>query len=313
MTRQLTIAFAGTPHFAVPALRTLLDGRHRVRVVYTQPDRPAGRGRRLTASPVKELALAAGIPVEQPRSLGAEADQQVLARYAPDVIVVVAYGLLLPPAVLNVPALGCVNIHASLLPRWRGAAPIQRAIEAGDVETGVTIMLMDRGLDTGPVLERVATPIGPRETAGALHDRLASIGAATLLTSLDRLAAGTSTPQAQPDEGVTYARKIAKDEGRLDFARSAVELDRQIRAFNPWPIAETTLRGVQLRVHAAEPVARSSEVPPGTVIAVEAPGILVATGRDLLALTQVQLAGRKVIAARELAHSANPVGEMLGR
>jgi methionyl-tRNA formyltransferase len=313
MTRQLAIVFAGTPRFAVPALETLLKGPHRVVAVYTQPDRPAGRGRRLTASPVKELALAAGVPVEQPARLRGEAEVRALAGYAPDVMVVVAYGLLLPLSVLEVPALGCVNIHASLLPRWRGAAPIQRAIEAGDLETGVTIMSMDQGLDTGPILDRVVTPIGPHDTAGALHDRLASIGAAELARSLERLAAGTLIPQAQSDEGATYARKIEKEEARLDFARPAVELDRQIRAFNPWPIAETTLRGVQLRIHAAEPVERPSAAAPGTVVAVEAPGMLVATGRDLLALRQVQLAGRRVVTARELAHATSPLGEILGR
>ncbi|MDB6087927.1 MAG: Methionyl-tRNA formyltransferase [Gammaproteobacteria bacterium] len=247
----LRVAFAGTPDFAVPALEALLRSGHRVVGVLTQPDRPKGRGRQIAASPVKTAALAHGIPVSQPQSLKAEADRVELAAWRPDVLVVVAYGLILPRAVLALPRFGCINIHASLLPRWRGAAPIQRAILAGDTETGVTIMLMDVGLDTGPMLLQERVPITASDTGGSLHDRLAALGASALLEGLDKHAAGTLAAVPQPSEGVTYAAKIEKAEALIDWTRDARAIERQIRAFNPWPIAETRLDGEQLRVFAA--------------------------------------------------------------
>ncbi|HSN71309.1 MAG TPA: methionyl-tRNA formyltransferase [Steroidobacteraceae bacterium] len=312
MTRQLAIVFAGTPEFAIPPFEALQKGPHRVVAAYTQPDRPAGRGQRLTESPVKSAAIAAGIPVEQPTTLRDPAAVQRLGEYAPDLIVVVAYGSLLPASVLAVPRLCCVNIHASLLPRWRGAAPIQRAIEAGDAETGVCIMQMDEGLDTGPVFARVATPIGPRETAGSLHDRLAELGAAALVETVKRLAAGDAPAEPQPAAGITYAHKIRKEEALLDFGRSALELDRLIRAFNPWPVAETRFRGSQLRIFAAEPVETDASGPPGQVLASDERGLLVATGCGVLALRSVQLAGRRRVGALDFAHAARPVGVVLG-
>ncbi|NLG77827.1 MAG: methionyl-tRNA formyltransferase, partial [Xanthomonadaceae bacterium] len=235
MSSPFSIVFAGTPEFSVPTLKALLDSRHRVAAVYTQPDRPAGRGRQLTASPIKRVALEHGIHVEQPATLKDAAAVARLASFSADLMIVVAYGLLLPQSVLDTPRLGCVNVHASLLPRWRGAAPIQRAILAGDRETGVTIMQMDAGLDTGPMLLQRSTPIAERETSATLHDRLAAIGAEALLDALDSLP--QIVPQAQPDEGVTYAAKIRKEEARIDWSRSASEIDRMVRAFDPWPVA----------------------------------------------------------------------------
>jgi len=313
LTRELAIVFAGTPEFAVPALASLLGGPHRVVAVYTQPDRPAGRGRPLTESPIKRVARDAGVVVEQPATLKDSGTQTTLASYCPDVVVVVAYGLLLPRPVLSIPGLGCVNIHASLLPRWRGAAPIQRAIQAGDASSGVSIMLMDQGLDTGPLLRVVATPIGPRETAGLLHDRLAQLGAAALAAELDALANGRSRPQPQPDDGATYAHKIRKEEALLDFGRPAVELDRQIRAFNPWPVAETRLRGKQLRILEAEPIEHDSGEPPGTVLAADSAGLIVATGGGVLVVKRLQLASRKPVLAGDFANAVEAVGVVLGQ
>jgi methionyl-tRNA formyltransferase len=247
----LRIAFAGTPDFAVPALEALLGSTHTVVGVLTQPDRPKGRGRQIAASPVKARALAHGIPVSQPQTLKDEAGRAELVAWRPDALVVVAYGLILPRAVLTLPRLGCLNIHASLLPRWRGAAPIQRAILAGDTRTGVTIMLMDPGLDTGPMLLNEEVPIGPMDTGGSLHDRLAAVGASAVLEALDGHAQGTLSPVPQPLEGVTYAAKIDKAEAVIDWSQDALRIERQVRAFNPWPIAETRLEGEQLRVFEA--------------------------------------------------------------
>ena len=248
MPAPLKIVFAGTPDFSVPALDALLTSGHDVIAVYTQPDRPAGRGRKLTASPVKARALEHGIPVHQPLSLKRPEEQERLAALAPDVMVVVAYGLLLPPAVLAIPRLGCVNIHASLLPRWRGAAPIQRAILAGDAETGVTLMQMEKGLDTGPMLATVRCPIGPDDTAETLHDRLAALGAGALVPTLERLDRGEITAEPQDDTQACYAAKLDKAEAVLDWRRPAVELERQVRAFNPWPVAQTGFQERVLRV-----------------------------------------------------------------
>ena len=247
----LRIAFAGTPDFSVPALEALLKAGHSVVGVLTQPDRPKGRGRQIAASPVKAAAIAHGIPVSQPLSLKDEAGRADLLAWQPDALVVVAYGLILPPAALSIPRLGCINIHASLLPRWRGAAPIQRAILAGDATSGVTIMLMDIGLDTGPMLLRKEVPIEAHETGGSLHDRLSVLGGAALIEALEGHAAGTLRAIPQPAEGITYAAKLEKAEALIDWTRDAIEIERQVRAFNPWPVAETRLDGEQLRVFEA--------------------------------------------------------------
>jgi methionyl-tRNA formyltransferase len=312
VSRSLAIVFAGTPDFAIPTLAALVASRHRVAAVLTQPDRPAGRGRHLTSSPVAALAREHGLPLEQPATLKTPDVLDRLAAHAPDLLVVVAYGLRLPPALLGLPQLGCVNVHASLLPRWRGAAPIQRAIAAGDLQTGISIMLMDAGLDTGPVIDTAVIPIGPRETAGSLHDRLARLGAERLMLAVEAIVAGTAAPRAQPSIGATYAPRILKEEGRLDFARGAVELDRLIRAFNPWPVAETRWRGRQLRIWEAVPLAESADAPAGVVVACDPAGIRVACGAGSLAVTRLQLEGRKPLAAAEFANAFDLRGEALG-
>lgn len=320
MTSPLRIVFAGTPEFSVPALEALHAAGHRVVAVYTQPDRPAGRGRAVAASPVKQRALALGVPVEQPATLRTPEAQAALAAYAPDVMVVVAYGLILPQAVLDIPRLGCLNIHASLLPRWRGAAPIQRAVLAGDERTGVTIMQMDAGLDTGPELLRRELAIGERETAGQLHDRLAPLGAQAIVEAVAGRAAGELHAQPQPDHGATYAAKIRKEEARIDWSRPALELDRLVRAFNPWPIAETTLGGTQVRVWEArpwEPAPDAGATPIGSSLlpgaVVDVPGrIVVATGEGALELLTLQWPGRKPVSAREFLNSRPLAGARFG-
>lgn len=308
---SMRIVFAGTPEFAVPTLRALLAGAHPVVAVYTQPDRPAGRGRRLRASPVKEVALAHDIPVEQPLTLKTPEAQTALAAYRPDLLVVVAYGLILPQAVLDLPTRGCVNVHASLLPRWRGAAPIQRAILAGDRETGVTLMRMEAGLDTGPMLAKAACPIGPSDTAADLHDRLAAMGGDLLAASLEALFAGTLREERQDDALATYAAKLDKAEAELDWRRPAAELLRRVNAFNPWPVAQTGLRDQVLRVWRAERIAGSGD--PGNILRAGRDGVDVACGEDCLRLLEVQLPGGRRIAAADLANSQAPlVGVRLG-
>ena len=296
----------------MPALEALLASRHRVLAVYTQPDRPAGRGQQVAMSAVKQCALRHQLAVEQPQTLKDPAAVERLAQWSADLMVVVAYGLLLPKAVLETPRLGCVNIHASLLPRWRGAAPIQRAIQAGDKESGVTIMQMDVGLDTGPMLLERVTPLDPRETAASLHDRLAALGAAAIIEAIEAIAAGVASPREQPKEGATYAAKIRKEEALIDWSRAAVDIDRQVRAFNPWPIAETRLNGQQLRVWEAVPLANQSSAAPGTVISTSTAGIEVATGAGTLQLTRVQAAGRKAMPAADFLKANRPEGAVLG-
>ncbi len=303
-TTSLNIVFAGTPDFAATHLAALIDSPHRLIAVYTQPDRPAGRGKRLQASPVKALALREGLSVHQPHSLKDPAEQERLAVLAPDVLVVVAYGLILPPAILAAPRRGCINVHASLLPRWRGAAPIQRAIEAGDARTGTTIMQMDAGLDTGDMLAQAECPIGPETTAASLHDALADLGAPLLIDVLGDLEAFQRDARKQPDAGVTYAEKIKKSEALLDWSRSAEALDRQIRAFNPSPVCYTELHGERLRVWACTAVSEAaSGHDPGTVIAASEAGLLVQCGDGQLAITRLQLPGGRPLEVAQVLHS----------
>ncbi|MCW0412337.1 methionyl-tRNA formyltransferase [Xanthomonas sacchari] len=295
----MKLVFAGTPDFAVPSLRAAAQ-RHEVVAVYTQPDRPAGRGRGLTPSPVKLEAVARGIPVLQPQTLRAPETLQALRALQPDLIVVVAYGLILPKAVLAIPTHGCWNVHASLLPRWRGAAPIQRAIEAGDSETGVCLMQMEAGLDTGPVLLSQRTPIGADETGGQLHDRLAALGAQVLADGLGLLRAGLR-PVAQPqsEAGVTYAHKLDKAQARLDWQQPAAQLARQVRAFDPWPVAEAVLAGERVRVHGAIALDLAHAQQPGTVLTASKQGIDIACGQGALRLRVLQRDGGKAITAAD--------------
>ncbi|MCE8033856.1 MAG: methionyl-tRNA formyltransferase [Halomonas sp.] len=306
MSRSLRVIFAGTPDFAAASLRALLESRHKVVAVYTQPDRPAGRGRKLTASPVKSLALEHGLPVLQPETLKSAEVQAELAAFDADIMVVVAYGLILPQAVLDIPRLGCLNVHASLLPRWRGAAPIQRAIEAGDGESGVTIMQMDAGLDTGDMLLVRRTPITAATTGGELHDTLAELGGEALVEALDALAGEGLAATPQPVEGVTYAAKLSKTEAELDFSRPAVELAAKVRAFNPWPVAWCVCGDERLRLLMAEAAPRHEGEPavvPGTLLEPEADALRIACGpqgNEVLRVTRAQLPGGKPLPARDL-------------
>jgi len=295
----MRLVFAGTPDFAVPSLRAAA-ARGEVVAVYTQPDRPAGRGRGLAASPVKQEAQRLGLPVLQPDTLRTMEARRALRALQPDLMVVVAYGLLLPPKVLEIPTHGCWNVHASLLPRWRGAAPIQRAIEAGDAETGVCLMQMEKGLDTGPVLLSQATPIGEHETGGQLHARLADLGAQVLADGLALLRAGVRpTPQPQPAEGATYAHKLDKAEARLDWTQPADVLARKVRAFEPWPVAEAELAGERLRIHGAVALPLAHGAAPGSVLFAGKAGIDVACGEGALRIRSLQRAGGKVITAAD--------------
>ena len=296
-TGGLRVAFAGTPEFAACALEAILAVGYDVPLVLTQPDRPAGRGMKLTPSAVKQLALARGIAVDQPEKLRTEEQRARLAACAPDLLVVAAYGLILPKAVLELPRLGCLNIHASLLPRWRGAAPIHRAIEAGDAETGITIMQMDEGLDTGAMLLRRALPIAADDTTASLHDRLAALGGECIVEALGALAGGGLAATPQPAEGVTYAAKIGRAEADIDWSRPAAEIERAMRAFDPFPGAVSTLRDTAVKCWKAQVVAGEGE--PGRVLAVDADGIVVACGRDALRCTVLQRPGSKRLPAGE--------------
>ena len=305
---HLTLAFAGTPEFSVPALDAIAGLPHRLAGVFTQPDRPAGRGRELTASPVKRRALELGLPVFQPENFKGEAARELLAALHVDALIVVAYGLILPAAVLALPRLGCLNIHASLLPRWRGAAPIERAILAGDRETGISIFRMEEGLDTGPVYAMRPFQIGPATTAPQLHRQLAELAADMVPAVVEGIATGTLSAQPQPDAGVTYARKLARDEGRLNFTEPAELVERRLRALNPAPGCWCEARGERLSLLAGRVVAASG--PPGTVIALP---LTIACGSDAIGITQVQRAGRRPISADELQRGfALPLGTVLG-
>jgi methionyl-tRNA formyltransferase len=317
---RLRVVFAGTPEFAAISLSALLESQHEVVAVYTQPDRPAGRGRKLSPSPVKQLALEHGLPVYQPQTLKNDAAQAELAALNADIMVVVAYGLLLPQAVLDIPARGCINVHASLLPRWRGAAPIQRAIEAGDSVSGVTIMQMDAGLDTGAMLSEVRTPITPRTTGGDLHDRLAIQGANALVNVLDGLITDSVNATPQPKEGVTYAAKLSKAEAELDFDQPAHQLASKIRAFNPWPVAWCALGDDRLRLLMANvEEGEHPPSPPGTLLDHGDDHLRVACGeegRDVLCVNNAQLPGGKAMAVRDLLnarHARLSAGIRLGK
>ena len=312
MAAGLKIIFAGTPEFAAASLAALLGSEHEVIAVYTQPDRPAGRGRKLAASPVKALALEHHLPVLQPVSLRDEAVQQELAALNADVMVVVAYGLILPKPVLAAPRLGCINVHASLLPRWRGAAPIQRAILAGDAETGVTIMQMDKGLDTGDMLHIVRCPIEPTDTAEILHDRLAGLGSAALLDTLEMIAQGKAQPVGQDDAQANYAEKLQKAEALIDWRRSAEQLSRTVRAFNPWPVAFTRFDEKNLRIWLAEALPDSTDATPGAVLAESRAGIDVATGDGILRVQQLQMPGGKALSAEQFLNAHSLLGVQLG-
>jgi methionyl-tRNA formyltransferase len=316
----LRVAFAGTPEFALPALAALAD-RHEIVGVLTQPDRPQGRGRQLGVSPVKEAALARGLKLAQPVTLKSAEGRAPLVKWAPDVLVVVAYGLILPQAALAIARHGSLNIHASLLPRWRGAAPIQRALLAGDTHTGVTIMRMEEGLDTGPMLLRRRVPIAATATGGSLHEQLAALGATLITEALDALERGTLAAEPQPEAGVTYAAKIDKSEARIDWDEDAEAIGRKVRAFSPWPVAETLFSGQQLRIHAAHPLpgedanecrsdAKSSEN--GSIIAIRDDYFAVRCARGVLAVTEVQLPGRRRIAALDFSHGHALLGQRLG-
>ena len=295
----MRIVFAGTPEFAVSSLRAAAR-HHEVVAVYTQPDRPAGRGRGLAPSPVKLEAVARGIPVYQPETLKDEAAQQQLRDLQPDLMVVVAYGLILPKVVLTIPTHGCWNVHGSLLPRWRGAAPIQRAIQAGDSKTGVCLMQMEAGLDTGPVLLHQELPIAATDTGGQLHDKLAELGAQVLSDGLGLLRAGIKPiARPQPEQGVTYAHKLDKAEAKLDWAQDAEALARTVRAFNPWPIAEALLAGERVRIHGAVALDVAHGQAPGTVLAAGREGIDIACGQGALRLRVLQREGGKAITAAD--------------
>lgn len=303
MSDSLRIIFAGTPDFAARHLDALLSSEHEIVGVFTQPDRPAGRGKKLMPSPVKVLAEEKGLPVFQPSSLRQAENQQLVAELNADVMVVVAYGLILPKAVLDMPRLGCINVHGSLLPRWRGAAPIQRALWAGDVQTGVTIMQMDVGLDTGDMLYKLACPITAEDTSATLYDKLAALGPRGLIETLQHLAQGTAQPQVQDEALVTYAEKLSKDEARMDWSLSAEQLERCIRAFNPWPMSWFVIDEQPVKVWKASVLPSSTQAEPGTIVDASKSGIQVATADGILNLESLQPAGKKAMSAQDLLNS----------
>ena len=303
MSDSLRIIFAGTPDFAAHHLDALLASAHQVVGVFTQPDRPAGRGKKLMPSPVKVLAQEHNVPVFQPASLRPAENQQLIADLNADVMVVVAYGLILPKAVLDMPRLGCINVHGSLLPRWRGAAPIQRSLWAGDAETGVTIMQMDVGLDTGDMLYKLSCPITAQDTSATLYDKLAGLGPQGLLETLRQLATGEAQPEVQDDTLVTYAEKLSKEEARLDWRLPAEQLERCIRAFNPWPVSYFIIDEQPVKVWKASVLETESSAVPGTILDAGKQGIQIATARGVLNIEELQPAGKKAMKAHELLNS----------
>jgi len=294
------LVFAGTPDFAATALKALIAAGHTIVGVYSQPDRPAGRGRKLQPSPVKQVALDHEIPVFQPETLKTPEARKQLADLNPDVMIVAAYGLILPKAVLDIPTHGCLNIHASLLPRWRGAAPIQRAIAAGDAETGITIMQMDEGLDTGAMLLKSLTAIDDSDTGGSLHDRLAELGGNAIIKALELLQKDELTGEPQNDELACYASKLSKTEGHIDWATDAIAIERLVRAFNPWPGTYTDLGDQRIRIHEARALVTTSDGLPGTVVQRDREGIDIACGNGTLRITRLQLPGSRAQSVNDL-------------
>ncbi len=303
MSTSLRIIFAGTPDFAARHLDALLSSGHQVVGVFTQPDRPAGRGKKLMPSPVKVLAEEHGLPIFQPASLRPQENQHLVADLNSDVMVVVAYGLILPKAVLDMPRLGCINVHGSLLPRWRGAAPIQRSLWAGDADTGVTIMQMDVGLDTGDMLYKLSCPITDEDTSATLYDKLAELGPKGLIDTLQQLADNRVQPEVQDEALVTYAEKLSKEEARLDWSLPAAQLERCIRAFNPWPMSWLEIDGQPVKVWQASVIAGPVNAAPGTIIEANKQGIQVATVEGILNLESLQPAGKKAMSAQDLLNS----------
>ncbi len=315
MSQSLRIVFAGTPDFAARHLAALLSSEHEVIAVYTQPDRPAGRGKKLTASPVKNIALEHDIPVYQPVNFKSDEAKQELKDLNADIMVVVAYGLLLPQAVLDTPKLGCINVHGSILPRWRGAAPIQRSIWAGDAETGVTIMQMDIGLDTGDMLKIATLPIEATDTSTTMYDKLAELGPEALVDCLGDIAAGKANPVKQDDEQANYASKLSKDEAKIDWSQDAAFIERCVRAFNPWPMSFFSVEENNIKVWQSRVEASATEAPTGTILKADKTGIYVATGNATLVLEQIQIPGKKAMPVSDVLNSKASwfeVGSILG-
>lgn len=303
MSKPLKIVFAGTPDFAARHLAALLSSEHEVIAVYTQPDRPAGRGKKITASPVKTLAIEHNIPVYQPENFKSDQDKQDLASLKADLMVVVAYGLLLPQAVLDTPKLGCINVHGSILPRWRGAAPIQRSIWAGDEQTGVTIMQMDIGLDTGDMLKIATLPIEPQDTSASMYDKLAELGPKALIDCLGEIANESASAEKQDDDQANYAEKLSKEEARIDWSDDAKHIERCVRAFNPWPISHFVAGDKSIKVWQSKVVQQDTNQAPGTIIQADKTGIYVSTGKDILVLEQLQVPGKKAMSIQDILNS----------
>ncbi|WP_045386069.1 methionyl-tRNA formyltransferase [Vibrio rotiferianus] len=303
MSQSLRIVFAGTPDFAARHLAALLSSEHEVIAVYTQPDRPAGRGKKLTASPVKTIALEHDIPVYQPENFKSDEAKQELADLNADIMVVVAYGLLLPQVVLDTPKLGCINVHGSILPRWRGAAPIQRSIWAGDAETGVTIMQMDIGLDTGDMLKIATLPIEASDTSASMYEKLAGLGPDALIDCLADIAAGKAEPVKQDDELANYAKKLSKEEARIDWNDDAAHIERCVRAFNPWPMSHFEAAENSIKVWQSRVEEQTSDKPAGTIVQADKTGIYVATGNGTLVLEQLQVPGKKAMSVQDILNS----------
>ncbi|MBR9789287.1 MAG: methionyl-tRNA formyltransferase [Vibrionaceae bacterium] len=303
MSQSLRIVFAGTPDFAARHLAALLSSEHEVIAVYTQPDRPAGRGKKLTASPVKNIALEHEIPVYQPENFKSDEAKQELAGLNADIMIVVAYGLLLPQAVLDTPKLGCINVHGSILPRWRGAAPIQRSIWAGDAETGVTIMQMDIGLDTGDMLKIATLPIEATDTSASMYEKLAELGPQALIDCLADIAADKAVPVKQDDELANYAKKLSKEEARINWSDDAEHIERCVRAFNPWPMSHFIAAENSIKVWQSRVAEQTSEKPAGTILQADRTGIYVATGNGVLILEQLQVPGKKAMSVQDILNS----------